>query len=679
MKKSIIFVLFVCLFLAMLFVTSVEADTNIYINASDSSWNTASNWSKNAVPVSTDTALFNSGSGTCIATTPVSVNAIIISTANSNRIIFDSGFTVTTCMRDSGSGTRGWKHGTCFLNGDHGYLYFGCSGTSGYDDAKNCMLKVDGIADTYELRNMEVQELVWYGMRLLKSHTKLTTIGQYVVLISDSIPLIAGDTVSIDNLTNFYLRPRNATVYLQYGIGSDPLFTTGYPVRFNNQCNNKSSTSIPKFTYAAPSWCYIMPNYSVGTAITQFTGNMDLGAGSTLYMNNYSGNDTVIVDFNGYNLKCANLVGGTYNNSNPYIIKYRSGTFDITNFSDGYNDYPYSSLFDISPWIISGDFTIGTNNHTACSPGNELKFIGASANTLRARSQPIGRVILNKSGGSLIVPDSLHALGFISKAGSVTFGYPVNCNGYKIADSNTTDSMVFNANIYLDTLILVSGSKIKFGAGCELYCKCNSVIVNNSGVSLPTIHYLDSCGPQISTQPQNIRKKIGETANFYIIATGSGTLHYIWKKNGSTIGGATDSSYTTPVIVPADTNAKFVCLVTDTKGTTVSDTAILSVCIPPLISSITPAQPGQTAMQTRGGLFKIHGSRFLNTQGTGKVKLGTSNLLTAKTWSDTLVEDTIPPTWSPRGTYNLIVITSDTLADTGGIRVLVPSIIIKNP
>ncbi len=80
-----------------------------------------------------------------------------------------------------------------------------------------------------------------------------------------------------------------------------------------------------------------------------------------------------------------------------------------------------------------------------------------------------------------------------------------------------------------------------------------------------------------------------------------------------------------------------------------------------------------------GAVFKVYATGFGTTQGTGNIFLGTSNLLGAQAWSNTLIIDTIPVTWIPKGTYNVIVKNSDSNRDTTQIRVLIPSITGQTP
>ena len=105
--------------------------------------------------------------------------------------------------------------------------------------------------------------------------------------------------------------------------------------------------------------------------------------------------------------------------------------------------------------------------------------------------------------------------------------------------------------------------------------------------------------PSITTQPANRTVNAGQTATFSVVATGTGTLTYQWKKNGAAIGGAAAASYTTPATAASDNGASFTVTVTGTSGSVTSNAATLTVNGPPTIT----AQPasktvaaGQTAM-----------------------------------------------------------------------------------
>jgi hypothetical protein len=83
--------------------------------------------------------------------------------------------------------------------------------------------------------------------------------------------------------------------------------------------------------------------------------------------------------------------------------------------------------------------------------------------------------------------------------------------------------------------------------------------------------------PAITAQPVGTTVNSGQTATFTVTATGSPAPSYQWRKNGSSIAGATLASYTTPATLPADNGAQFSVVVSNVAGTVTSVNALLSV------------------------------------------------------------------------------------------------------
>ncbi len=94
----------------------------------------------------------------------------------------------------------------------------------------------------------------------------------------------------------------------------------------------------------------------------------------------------------------------------------------------------------------------------------------------------------------------------------------------------------------------------------------------------------------ITQHPANQFAAIGKTATFSVVATGTPTLTYQWQKNGVNISGATNSSYTTPTLVKADSGAVYRCRVTNFVRQVTSNNAILNVGNPPAITTQPLAQ-----------------------------------------------------------------------------------------
>lgn len=88
--------------------------------------------------------------------------------------------------------------------------------------------------------------------------------------------------------------------------------------------------------------------------------------------------------------------------------------------------------------------------------------------------------------------------------------------------------------------------------------------------------------PSVTVQPQTQQVREGQTATFNITASGTGTLHYQWKANGSNVGSDADG-YTTAAAAMADNGTVITCVVTDDNGSVTSGQAILVVYeVPPV-------------------------------------------------------------------------------------------------
>ena len=83
--------------------------------------------------------------------------------------------------------------------------------------------------------------------------------------------------------------------------------------------------------------------------------------------------------------------------------------------------------------------------------------------------------------------------------------------------------------------------------------------------------------PSFTTQPLATTVTAGQTATFSVQATGTALLRYQWKKNGTPIDGATNSSFTTPATSLADSGTVYSVEASNDLGTATSNMAILTV------------------------------------------------------------------------------------------------------
>ena len=83
--------------------------------------------------------------------------------------------------------------------------------------------------------------------------------------------------------------------------------------------------------------------------------------------------------------------------------------------------------------------------------------------------------------------------------------------------------------------------------------------------------------PSITSQPSDGTLTAGQTATFTVTATGTAPLSYQWQRNGSTLAGARDASYTTPATTLSDSGSTFRVVVSNSAGSVTSNAAALTV------------------------------------------------------------------------------------------------------
>ncbi len=83
--------------------------------------------------------------------------------------------------------------------------------------------------------------------------------------------------------------------------------------------------------------------------------------------------------------------------------------------------------------------------------------------------------------------------------------------------------------------------------------------------------------PAILTQTPSQIVLLSNSVTFAVVASGSQPLSYFWSQNGGLIPGATNSTYTIPIVQLTDSGSKFSCLVSNAYGTANSTNVSLKV------------------------------------------------------------------------------------------------------
>ena len=88
----------------------------------------------------------------------------------------------------------------------------------------------------------------------------------------------------------------------------------------------------------------------------------------------------------------------------------------------------------------------------------------------------------------------------------------------------------------------------------------------------------------ITVQPASQSVSAGTDVTLSVIAAGTGPLSYQWRRDGLDVSGATNATFTLTNVQPAH-QGSYLVRVSNSMGWAVSQTATLSVCVPPVITA----------------------------------------------------------------------------------------------
>lgn len=185
----------------------------------------------------------------------------------------------------------------------------------------------------------------------------------------------------------------------------------------------------------------------------------------------------------------------------------------------------------------------------------------------------------------------------VEAVGSPVLRYQWKRNGVNIAGETTESLSIVPVLVGDNAASFTAVVTNAFGTATS-----NAAVLTVSTTPLP---------PQITGQPLPKSVLVGATATFDIVAVSQGgTLSYQWRRNGTAIGGATGTSYTTPATVAADNGTAYSVVVSSSNGAsvtsnggvlTVGTATALAISTQPQDVSVSVGQSASFSVTATGG------------------------------------------------------------------------------
>jgi uncharacterized lipoprotein YddW (UPF0748 family) len=150
------------------------------------------------------------------------------------------------------------------------------------------------------------------------------------------------------------------------------------------------------------------------------------------------------------------------------------------------------------------------------------------------------------------------------------------------------------------------GTNLPFASGTGGYVELGNDAVDTAFVSADAAEFVyvgSATPPTITAQPQSQTLTAGSAATFSVTASGSATLSYQWRLNGTNISGATASSYTRASVQPGDAGS-YAVIVTNFAGSATSSDALLTVNVLPVIT-LQPQPPTLSVTAGQSATFTV--------------------------------------------------------------------------
>jgi hypothetical protein len=214
-------------------------------------------------------------------------------------------------------------------------------------------------------------------------------------------------------------------------------------------------------------------------------------------------------------------------------FQWRKGTTNLTNGGNISGATTATlTISSVSAADVAANYNCVVSN--ACSSvtsGNATLTVNAAPSIT---AQPMNRTVCSGTSASFTV--------------SAT-GTPAPTFQWRKGTTNLTNSANISGATTATLTINAAGSgDVASNYNCLITSSCGSVTTSNAALSL-------NATTSISQNPVSVSRCPGESATFSVTATGSGTLTYQWRRNGTNIDTLANPSAATSTLVIASVNA----------------------------------------------------------------------------------------------------------------------------
>lgn len=208
---------------------------------------------------------------------------------------------------------------------------------------------------------------------------------------------------------------------------------------------------------------------------------------------------------------------------------------------------------------------------------------------------PAGGTVTGSNGATIVVPAGALAQTIDLKVTEIAPGsanLPLSTERvgavYALTPHGTAFSTAVTVTLPFDATLVPAGRDVQFikttDAVRTVWETVAGATISGTNISGQLTSFSDvnpslvPIAPEITDEPDDVTVDLGQTATFEVAAEENGaSLSYQWYENSVVIPGATSASYTTPPTVAGDNGDSFYVEISNTAGSVVSRTVLLTV------------------------------------------------------------------------------------------------------